>query len=395
MGFLFNNKKEEEIVAIFDIGSGSIAGAIAQIPKEKGKLPVILKSVRTEIDYNKEKLDTNVFIRNMLKTLESVSSDIYQMKFASPKKIFCVVASPWYSSETRVLKTTRDSEFVFTSKIADDLLQKEIKQILDFNNKKNKNIYNELEIIDSQIMSVSLNGYQIESPLGVHTKAVEINMIVSLAQKFFLDKIRKVISKDFHDTPVIFSSFMVASYLAIRDKYISPDSYLILDIGGEITEVGIVSRGSLKASLSFPFGKKTIFRYISTKMEVDLRDAKELFNLYNNDNLTEKKRKEIEPLFKSIENSWSESFRNCISLLPHVLALPSTIFLTADNDVIKWFKNVISNEEFIQSMTLLHKCTVVSLNGNEFTQMCKFNDKSDCDPFLMIEAISVVRNKLK
>lgn len=394
MGFLFGNKKEE-IVAIFDIGSGSIAGAIVQIPKEEGNLPVILKSIRTEIDYNKDKLDTNVFIRNMLKTLENVSHDLYLMKVASPKKIFCVIASPWYSSETRILKTTKDSEFVFTSKIADDLLQKEIKQILDFNNKKNKSIYSELEIIDSQVMSVALNGYQVSSPIGMKTKSVEMNLIVSSAQKYFLDKLRKVISKDFHDTPVIFSSFMVASYLAIRDKYISPDSYLILDIGGEITEVGIVSRGSLKSSLSFPFGKKTIFRYISTKMEIDLRDAKELFSLYNDNNLSENKKKELDPLFKSIENSWSESFRNCISLLPHVLALPSTIFLTADNDAIKWFKNVISNEEFIQSMTLLHKCMVIPLNGGEFIKMCKFEDKSNCDPFLMIEAISITRSKFK
>ncbi len=395
MGFLFKKKQKEQTVAIFDVGSGSVGGAIVQIPINKEELPSIISLVRTPINYNSDKINVNVFTKSMLKALGQTVESLYKTKSGAPDKIICVLASPWYSSETRVVKIKKESPFVFTQKLANDLIKKEIETIASDHNKKNKTLYNEIEIIEHYIMSVSLNGYDIDLPIGMHTEAIEMNIVASFSQKVFLDKICQVVSKTFHDIPVSFSSFIIASYFAIRDKYISPNSYLLLDIGGEVTEVGIVSKGVLKASLSFPFGRKTYFKYMCTKLEIELRDAQELFNLYNSGQLSEEKRKEVEPLFKSIENSWSESFRNSVGNLPHVLALPSTVFLTADHDMLPYFSKVVENEEFIQSMTLEHKCTVVSLKGPEFLKICKIGKGVNCDPFLMIEAIAMVRGKIK
>lgn len=391
MGFFSKDKKKKEIVAIFDIGSGSIGGALIIFPNEESNPPIVLKSVRTEIEYNSDKLNVSLFTKSMLKALSKTAEDLYNTKSGAPDRIVAVVASPWYSSETRVVKMSKETPFIFTTKIAQELLEKEIKSITLEHNKKAKTIYNELEIMEHHIMNVSLNGYEVLAPIGVKTKSVEMNMIFSFSQKFFLDKIRKEISKTFHDTPVYFSSFIIASYFAVREKYVSPDSYLLLDIGGEVTEVGVVSKGILKASLSFPFGKKTFFKYICTKLEIELRDAKELFRLYSSGNLANDKKIMYEPLFKSIENSWSESFRQCLGNLPHVLALPSTVFLTADSDIVNWFSGVVSNEQFIQAMTIDHKCMVVSLKSSDFLKMCKVENDVYCDPFLMIEAIALIR----
>lgn len=388
---LFTRKKKEEIVAIFDIGSGSVGGALVRLSVDNNELPIIIKSTRTEIDYTSDKINTSLFTKSMLKALNLTAESLYNFKEGAPNKIICVVASPWYSSQTKIVKMSKETPFIFNTKIQNDLIQKEIKSItLDYN-KKAKTVYNELEMIEHHIMDVSLNGYQVSSPIGIHTKSVEMSIIFSFSQKFFLNKIRKEISKTFHDIPLYFSSFIIDSYFAVRNKYISPDSYLLLDVGGEITEVGVVSKGVLKASLSFPFGKKTFFKYIFTKLEIELRDAKELFNLYSTGHLSIEEKNKYEPLFKSIENSWSEVFRQCLSSLPHVLALPSTIFLTADQDVIRWFSDVISNEQFIQSMTIDHKCIVVSLKSSDFLKMCKVANGVSYDPFLMIETIALIR----
>ena len=396
MGFLFSSKKEDKTIVILDIGSGSVGGAIVLLPEDKNNKPVVKKIARNEIHYNNEKLRVGAFTKSMLKALNLTLDDLYNKKIGAPDKIICVVAAPWYSSETRTVKLKKNKTFIFSEKIADQLVGKEVELIDKEHKKENKTLYSKLELIEQHIMNVSLNGYKVDSPIGMKTSSVEMNMVVSFSQKFFLDKIRKVVSKTFHDIPLTFSSFMTSSYFAVRDKYISPDSYLLLDVGGEVTEVGIVSKGILRSSISFPFGKKTIFKYISTKLEIELRDAKELFNLYSSGHLPKDKRKKYEPLFKSIENSWSESFKQSVANLPHLLALPSTVFLTADNDVIKWFSDLINNGEYIKSVTIDHKCTVVSLKGNNFLEVCEFsNENEEKDPFLIIEIISMIRkNKI-
>jgi hypothetical protein len=130
-----------------------------------------------------------------------------------------------------------------------------------------------------------------------------------------------------------------------------------------------------------------------TKLDIELRDAQELFNLFSTGTLSERRKKKVEPLFQSIENSWGEAFRACIGTLPHTLTLPGTIFLTADTDIRGWFVNVVCNEPYIQSMVAEHKCTVVTLEGPEFLNMCSVKDGT-CDPFLMIESIAVMRKMI-
>jgi len=393
MGFLFSSGKKEKLIAIFDIGSGSVGGALARIPLDdkSGKtIPTILKTVRTEI-IPRDVFDFKLFLKDMVNALNATATSLYNKKIGAPDEIVCVLASPWYLSETRTIKMTKEKSFVFTKHLADELIQKEILNLTDlYKNKYRDQESGMPQMIEQHTMSVSLNGYAVDDPLGKKCQSLEMNMIISLAPKMCLDKIKETLLKTFHHKDISFSSFTVATFLAIRDKYVGPDSYLLLDISGEITDVGIVTKGVLRSMLSFPFGKRTFFEYICTKLEVELRDAKELFKLYSDNNLSDEFKKKIIPLFDSIENSWGEAFIQCISTLPHTLILPGTIFLTADDDIKGWFANVLQNERYIQSMVSDHKCTVVTLDGPEFLTMCNVKEGT-CDPFIMVEAIAVMR----
>ncbi len=391
MGLFSSSSHKERLVAIFDIGSGSVGGALARIPDDGTGVPEIIKSARTQITFQNV-LDFNIFLSDMLTALNTTASELYKAKLGAPDEIVCVVASPWYISETRTIKMSKEVPFVFTRRLGDELFQKEIVSLTEMYQKKYGGVESAPEVIEHHIMGVSLNGYPVLDPFGKKTKAIEMNMIISLSPKICLERIKKTLSKTYHSKPVTFSSFMVASFIAVRDRYVTPDSYLLLDINGEITDVGIVSKGILRATLSFPFGKKTFFKYMCSKLEIELRDAKELFALHTKGVISEKFKDKLGPLFKSIENSWSEAFRQCIGTLPHTLTLPGTIFLTADNDIRDWFANVVRNEEYIQSMVADHTSTVVTLEGPEFLNMCRVKDGL-CDPFLMIEAIAIMRKK--
>ena len=389
MGFLFTLQKKERIVAIFDIGSGSVGGAIVIIPNDGRGVPIITKSTRFDIKTRND-FNFDVFMKDMNVALNGTANYLYNQKIGAPDEIVCIMASPWYLSETRVIKLAREKSFIFTKRLASELIEKEISDLTETYKTKYGNLNSTPEVIEQNTMAISLNGYAVDDPLGKKCHSLEMNMVISLSPKSCLEGLRETLSKTFHNTKVSFASFTVATYLAIRDKYIDQDSYLLIDISGEITDVGIVTRGVLKASLSFPFGKKTFFNYICTKLEIELRDAKELFKLYSENNLSVEFKKKVEPIFKSIESSWAEAFSQCISTLPHTLILPSVIFLTADNDIKVWFSDAMRNEEYMKSIVSDHTCTIVTLDGPEFLHMCDVKEGT-CDPFLMVEAIAVMR----
>jgi cell division ATPase FtsA len=392
MGFLSSSKKNtERIVALFDIGSGSVGGAMVRIPLDDKEIPSIIKSVRTEIN-TKDTLNFDQFSKDMLQALSTTASSLYESKTGAPGEIICVLASPWHVSETRAVLRTRESSFVFTKNVADEVLREQISLLSSLYKGRYENTTSEPEMIEHLVMGVSLNGYHIEEPLGRHTKSIEMKVLMSLSPKSLLANIRETLSNTYHHIPVSFSSFVALSFIAVRDRYVHADSYVLLDVGGEVTDVTIISKGVLQSSISFPSGKNLIFNYIATKLEVELRDAKELFNLYMTNALSERRKKKVAPLFDAVQNAWMEAFRNAIATLPEMTIIPSTIFLTADEDIRGWFAEAVKNEEYIKSITENHTPSVVTLEGPEFLAMCKI-EGGECDPFLMIEAIGIMRKK--
>lgn len=398
MGFIFSsNKNKDQIVAIFDIGSGSVGGAIVRIPEDKNRLPSIIKSVRTDIKFHENfdfYADFNSFLKHMVSTLDMTANSLFNTRSGAPDQIYCILASPWYLSETRTVKIFKDKPFIFTKKVADELIKKEISNLDNIYNERYGELNSTPNIIEQNIMSVSLNGYEVEDPIGKECKFVFMDMAVSLTPSICIDKIKETIARTLHTNNIQFSSFTMATYLAVKNKYVKDSSYLLIDISGELTEIGIVTKGVLKSVSSFPFGKKTFFNYICTKLNIELRDAKELFKLYSSDHLSLEYKEKVIPLFKSIENSWGESFRYCIDKLPRTFILPNTIFLTADDDIKNWFANVLQNEEHMQSTISGQKGSVITLDGQNFLDMCGV-DSGYCDPFLMIESISVMRKIVK
>lgn len=391
MEFLFTSKKnkKETTVVIFDIGSGSIGGAIVELPNNIGELPTIIKSVRTDIAFS-ESDDFDILIKNMLRAIDATAKNLNKNNTSSIKEIFCILSSPWYLSETRIVKMERESSFLFTKRHANELLQKEMFNLSEIYKKQ----YGEVDtpqIIENIIMGVSLDGFPTNEPLDKKCKSVDLSILVSLSSKIFIDKIEGIILNNFHHIPVHFSSFISSSYIALRDKYVNQDSHILVDVSGETTDVSIIQDGILKYSVSFPQGKKTLYRYISKNKNIELRDSEELFNLYITDKLSSSIKSKVEPIFKSLEYIWSSNFIKCFENLPKDIIIPEVVFLTADNNIKKWLTQLIQKDEYNPSKSR-NKFNVLALEGSHFLNMCNIKNSS-CDPFLMIEAISVMRKR--
>jgi hypothetical protein len=72
MSFSLRGNKKEKVVAIFDIGSGSVGGAITRVPTDGKGIPTIIKSARSEV-VSREELDFKVFLDDMLNALSSTA----------------------------------------------------------------------------------------------------------------------------------------------------------------------------------------------------------------------------------------------------------------------------------------------------------------------------------
>lgn len=387
MGFLFSSKNNKTI-AIFDIGSGSIGGAIVKIGSSSN--PVILTSVREDIILKNE-VDQSSLISQMIKTLHKTASNLLYMKMAPVDEIFCVLSSPWYLSENKIINfTKKNKKFIFTKKIANKILQEEISGIVKSHNDRYNiidNDYDSSDVIEQHVLSVKLDGKDELSPIGKTCKEILFELIVSFSPKSCILGIKNSLGLIFHDKKVSFLSFTSATHLVLRDKLLKNNSYIIIDVAGEVTDISIISDGILSQMVSLPFGRNKLFREISNKLNIDLREAKEIFKLYSRDNIFDGQKSKISPVVYSVISKLKEDFNKVILEIPNINKnIPKNIFITADDDIKNFMYTIFSKDCYISNNN--HKFNVEKIEANELLYLCDFVSGYH-DPFLMIEAIAI------
>lgn len=393
MGFFGGNKNREKVVAIFDIGSGSVGGALVRIfPPVDGvqKAPTIISQSRVDIAFQDE-LDFETFFVDMQKSLYQSANDIYNAKMGAPEEIICVLASPWFIGETRELHIEKPEPFYITSSIIDELVSTELKNLSEIYKQKYEDIEGTSVLIESKIFQSRLNGYKTEDPIGKKAKTLDIHLFVSISPEICLTRIKNTLVKVFHHTPISFSTFLTSIYTGARERFEDNDAYFLIDIRGELTDIAIVSDDVLISTISFPMGKYGIIRAFR-EFGLPVEQAKSLISLHANNMLDNKSKSSIAPTIQEVQKSWSVMFEKSLALLPRTIAVPSMIFLITDIDTALWFREVVADGIQIGNGSEKKKFSVTTLGGQLFLDVCKISD-GNCDSFLMIEAISVSRMK--
>ena len=171
--FQRGGKDGKHFVVIFDIGSGSIGGAFVGIEGEKP--PEIIFTTRRDIPFQ-EKLNFQRFLDSMIKTLEEMF--VLMKKAGGGVKVdqaYCILSSPWYASQTRLIRYSQDTAFSVTENGLDKLIQKEVAL---FSNSKlfahSKTGDAPPEIMESKNIQIKLNGYEMQAPYGKKASELEI-----------------------------------------------------------------------------------------------------------------------------------------------------------------------------------------------------------------------------
>jgi len=100
MGIFLGNKKKDELVLVFNIGSSSVSGALFRA--QSSGIPKIIFSAKEPVLVEK-KIDIDRFLLLTIQSLQIVVDKIYKAGLGAPSRIFCVLSSPWYTSQTRVI----------------------------------------------------------------------------------------------------------------------------------------------------------------------------------------------------------------------------------------------------------------------------------------------------
>lgn len=381
----FWGKKEEtgdRVIAIFDIASASVGGAFVRL--RSGDLPQVIFTTREDIPFQ-EKIQFNRFLESMRRTLESVFTKMQAS--SSGVKVsdaFCVLSSPWYASQTRIIQYDRKESFLVTEKGVAKLLEKELDLF------RQSKLYTQSHngkfapvIIESKNIQMKLNGYPLEAPFGKEANQLEIALYVSIAPGNIYNVIQNAISSYWQTSNIHFSSFSFTAFDILRDMFSSEESFLFMDISGEVTDLTLAKDGVLLESISFPAGKHMLVRGLINHLGVTPAVAIDELKLYLEGKSTHEHAALIEDGIQESTSEWVLFFRDALAQIGQEFPIPRRIFYTADEEVSSLFETAIIDDFAKREQTFAIK----SLNNDYLKNFVSTIDPQFIDPFIEIETV--------
>jgi len=388
MGIFSGNKKKDKLVLVFDIGSSSVGGVL--FFTQNSGIPKIVFSVREPIAIEGN-IEADRFLYLTIKSLETVASQIHKSGIGVPEEIFCVLSSPWHISQTRVIRLEKNTPFIFTPKLALDLIKKEIVLFEEEYSEKYPDIKSPIRSIEFKNTKIMLNGYETSKPLDQKTKELEMTLFVSISPEQILKNIEKTINRHFHVKEIKFSSFTMASFAIVRDTFANQDSFLLIDIGGEVTDISMVKGNVLCESISFPLGINFMIRGVAFSSLASLNEARSLISLFKDGHAEKRVAKKLTLIMKELQKKWLEKFQESLANLSHDISIPSTIYIAIDKDLADFFSETIKSEQFSQYTLAESKFEVVFLSTELLHGIATFKEPIIREPFLIIDSIYINR----
>ena len=216
-------------------------------------------------------------------------------------------------------------------------------------------------------------------------------VFISISGEKILKEVENIIFRHFHTRDVKFSSFAISSFAVVRDVFPEKENFLLVDVGGEVTEISMIKKDVLSSSVSYPLGRNFMIREIAKKLRVSLSEAGSLFSLYKDGHAAESIEKKLELAIKELRTEWLKKFQESLTNISEDISIPSTIFITADQDFLDFFGEVIKNEQFNQYTLTDSKFNTILLDAYALRDFAVFKENIERDPFLIIESVYINR----
>ncbi|PIS39766.1 MAG: hypothetical protein COT33_00235 [Candidatus Nealsonbacteria bacterium CG08_land_8_20_14_0_20_38_20] len=338
--FFLKRQKEKELFLVLDIGTEAVKVLIFE--KRQGKISVLgggLEYFDRFRALESGKFETEVIKKTISKAVEEAqkesgvktnsiflgfSCDIlkgrtisYSLKRKENKFLFL-------KNQVSVPKffKFRNRESEIKNKRVDEKEEGEIKEtVLREAKKKIAESYalqkgilpQDIQFQELRILETKIDGYRVPSLLGYDGEKADFKILATFLPKYYLESN----FSDFISPPIIpIIREMGFKILEIRHPIVGllsflsqyPDA-LLLDIGGEVTQIFLAKRGILEEISEFETGGRQFSQILSENLGLSELEARNLKHRYSKRDLTEESRREIGKLLKISTHLWFQGLK--------------------------------------------------------------------------------------
>jgi hypothetical protein len=309
---------------LIDIGSASVGAAL--MTEHKTGVPELSHVKRMPIGTGSE--EGKAVLPETMKTALSALLKEYAslMKHGTVR---VVLAAPWHHAKIRTIQATDEKKPIQVSMRSVERLIEKYK-----NEAPPAAGHADLEAVAVQ---VRVNGYPTSLTHPVEGTTVKVNLYESEVDVAVKIAIGETVAKELPGTSASFHSFPLVAGTALR--VVTPENnFSFADIGGEITDLGVIHGDGIHFLASFPVGFQTIARTMTGGADNAARLA-----VYARGELSPEEAATTEAAFATAFKAWIGACEDALKVGSEEVPIPRTLFVMSDKEALAWVAKGITS----------------------------------------------------
>jgi len=376
-------RKRGKIIAVADIGSGSVAFAIAAT--SRGKPSRVLFAERSILPFEERTRDAT--ITGLGQHLEETGKKMMTAYTASGAKapidaLYCIVRAPWSRSRGVRVQEDLKEPTVVTAGIISELAKRALAAETELD-KKN--------LLEAMVVKVELNGYETAEPEKKVAHSVAVCALLSDCDPALRALIQEKLRVLAPQVKPQWRSATRALLSEVRDMSASTDDRFIVEVVTEGTNMTVVREGVVAGQRIVEEGVRAILARLTPGGMGE--ETLALMRMLENEQCTSPACEALRVSMAKIEPELVRVFGEGMAALGTARRLPNKVLLVAHPDMLPWLSKFFTRIDFTQFTTTTQPFEIEQLGLAAFSRRVVEAEKVVIDPALALSIALVNREE--
>lgn len=223
----------------------------------------------------------------------------------------------------------------------------------------------EVRLINSAIVSLTIDGYKVSNPIGFKGSELSILVYTAFAPLIHVAAIEKVCAELNLDLLTVAVEPFAVCRACLGDNPESNFSGVMMDIGGGTTDIAVVEDGGVEGTKMFSIGGKSFTRQIAESLGVDFETAEEYKLSYDSGELDDHIKAKVETAISRNLSVWLTGVEVALEEFNNVGSLPRDIMLCGGGASLSALQETLALSDWYESLPFSRRPLINLIDVND------------------------------
>lgn len=227
----------------------------------------------------------------------------------------------------------------------------------------------EVRLINSAIVSLTIDGYKISNPIGFKGSDLVIQFYTAFAPMIHVAAIEKVCAELNLDLLTVAVEPFAVCRACLGDNPESTFSGIVVDIGGGTTDIAVVEDGGVEGTRMFTIGGRSFTHQVEEALGVDFETAEEKKLKFDAGELNDREKEKVETALSRNINVWLAGVEVALEEFGADGSLPRSVLLCGGGASLSLLQETLAISNWFQNLAFSRRPVIHLIDVNDLPDL--------------------------